>query len=165
MEKEKLKKLLTEDDTWATGEGENEEGVPFILRYRINLHDFAETGEYNTGLVILWNYTPEDDSLMATADDMDLMGKVEDSLVAALEGDLQAVLAFVFTGLSQREWHWYTNDVEESGRRINEALSEFDELPLELSAEEDPEWTEYFAILDGAAGEESENGTEEEEEN
>lgn len=166
MNKDQLKKIITEEDLWTGGEGENEEGLPFLLRYRNNLQHFVETGNYNTGLIILWNYTSEDDSLMAGTEEMGLMQKVEDTLVAALEDDLQAVLAFVFTGLNQREWHWYTTDPEESGKRINDALAEFDELPIELSAEEDPEWTEYYAIMDGATSEEgSEEGTEEEEEN
>ena len=64
------------------------------------------------------------------------MQNVEDALIDSLESDLQSVLAFVYTGQNQREWHWYSSDVKETGKRINAALSEFDGLPIELSAEE-----------------------------
>ncbi len=35
-----------------------------------------------------------------------------------------------------------------TGKRLNEALSNFDALPIDLSAVEDPEWSEYNAVLE-----------------
>lgn len=153
--------LVTEQDTWTISEGENE-GTPFILRFRPQLKDFIATGRFNERLTIIWLYQSDDRSLMPSDEDADKMKAMEDALVEAMELDLQAVLAFVYTGQDQKEWHWYSTDIQESGKRINEALAAFDKLPIELSFEVDPEWTEYNSVLSGAeagaAESESDNG-------
>jgi hypothetical protein len=147
----KLIQLVTEDDTWTLAEGESD-GTPFMLRYRPNLQEFIAAAKYNRRLVIAWQYDADNSSLMPSDEEVALMEEVENSLVDILENDVQAVLAFVYTGQNQKEWHWYSSDMEETGNRLNEALSAFDELPLELSSEDDPEWTEYLAVLAGADG-------------
>jgi hypothetical protein len=159
----KLLQLVTEEDIWTLAEGESE-GTPFMLRYRPNLQEFIATAKYNRRLAIVWKYQSDNSSLMPADEDVALMEAVENALVDLLENDVQAVLAFVYTGQNQKEWHWYSSDMEETGNRLNEALSAFDVLPLELSSEDDPEWAEYLALLenveqsapeDGADGEPS----------
>lgn len=145
---ENLKKLITDDDTWTGAEGEND-GKPFLLRFRPHLQGFITTNKYNKRLTISWNYDSDDSSLMPSDDQLELMQDVEDALVDTLENDLQSVLAFVYTGQNQREWHWYSSDINETGKRLNEALADFDQLPIELSVEDDPEWSEYNAVLEG----------------
>ncbi len=145
---ENLKKLITDDDTWTGAEGENGD-KPFLLRFRPHLQDFITTNKYNKRLTISWNYDSADSSLMPGDDELELMQDVEDALVDTLEKDIQSVLAFVYTGHNQREWHWYSCDINETGKRLNEALADFDQLPIELSAEDDPEWREYNAVLEG----------------
>ena len=144
-----LRLLITEEDTWTATEGENE-NIPFLLRFRPHLQSFIETKEYNKRLVISWNYESEDDSLLPSKQDMELMEEVENSLVDSFETDVQAVLAFVYTGNNLREWHWYTRDITETGHRLNEALADFERLPVGLVAEDDEEWEEYHAVLEGA---------------
>jgi hypothetical protein len=144
-----LRQRITENDTWTSAEGEND-GTPFLLRFRPHLQDFIATNKYNKRLTILWNYNSEDSSLMPSNDEMDSMKDVEDILVDNLENDIQSVLAFVYTGQNQREWHWYSSDINVTGKRLNKALSGFDKLPIEISSEDDPDWSEYNAVLEGA---------------
>lgn len=144
-----LAQLITEKDIWTGAEGENE-GTPFILRFRPHLQDFIAVNRYHKHLTITWPYTSDNDSLMPGNTDTNLMSEVENSLVEALESDVHAVLAFVYTGQNQREWHWYSSDIAETGKRLNEALSYFERLPIELTAEDDPEWEEYLSVLEGA---------------
>lgn len=153
---ENLKQLITEGDTWTGAEGEKD-GTPFLLRFRPHLQDFITTNKYNKRLTILWRYNSDDSSLMPSDEEMELMQDVEDALIDTLENDVQSVLSFVYTGQNQREWQWYSTDMNETGKRINEALSDFDELPIELSAEDDPEWSEYNAVLEGVSDNESED--------
>jgi hypothetical protein len=150
-----LKQLITDNDTWSAGEGENE-GTPFILRYRPHLQDFIATKKFNKHLTITWQYESDDDLLLPTDEDIDLMQEVENALVDTFETDLQCVLAFVYIGQNQKEWHWYSSDIKETGLRLNKALDNFDELPLDLSSEDDPDWEEYKAVLEGAVGAEEE---------
>ena len=146
---DKLKSLITDQETWTAAEGEND-SVPFLLRFRPNLQAFIATKNYNKRLTLLWNYDSDDVSLMPDKETMELMEKVESSLVDILESDLQSILSFVYLGHNQKEWHWYSSDIVETGKRLNEALSNFDVLSIELSSEDDPEWNEYNAVLEGA---------------
>jgi hypothetical protein len=151
-----LRQLITDGDTWTSAEGEND-GAPFLLRFRPHLQDFIATNKYNKRLTILWQYNSNDTSLMPSGKEIELMEDVENTLVNTLESDVQSVLAFVYTGQNQREWHWYSIDINETVKRLNEALSNFEELPIELSAEDDPDWSEYNVVLEGADDSESED--------
>jgi len=144
-----LRRLIIDNDTWTNAEGEND-GTPFLLRFRPRLQDFIATNKYNSQLTILWRYHSDDSSLMPSNDEMKLMKDVEDALINTLENDIQSVLAFVYTGQNQRKWHWYSSDISETRQRLNKTLSGFDNLPIELSSEHDPEWSEYNAVLEGA---------------
>ncbi|QOW09883.1 DUF695 domain-containing protein [Kaistella flava (ex Peng et al. 2021)] len=144
-----LESLITDQETWTSAEGSND-GVIFLLRFRPNLQAFISTEKYNERITLTWNYDSDDSSLMPTEKEMELMEKVENSLVDVLENDLQAILSFVYLGDNQKQWHWYSSNVEETGKRINDALSDFEILPIELSSEEDPKWSEYNAVIDGA---------------
>jgi hypothetical protein len=146
-----LKKLITDDDVWSAGEGENE-GTPFILRYRPHLQDFIATEKYTKRLTIIWQYESDDELLLPNDEDIDLMQEVENALVDSLENDLQCVLAYVYVGQNQKEWHWYSSDIKVTGLRLNEALDEFDQLPIELSSDDDPNWEEYKAVLEAGIG-------------
>jgi len=155
-----LIQLLNEKDLWSVAEGENE-GTPFLLRFRPHLNEFIETKRYNERLTIVFPYDSDDDSLMPTDEETELLSDIEDALVEVLEKDVQAVLAFVYTGQNQKEWHWYSTDISETGRRLNDALSNFGKLPLELSAEDDPDWIEYNSVLEGADDSEYEDSEDE----
>jgi len=121
-----------------------------MLRYRPNLQEFIATAKYNKRLTIIWQYDSDNSALMPSDEDVALMEDVENALLAIFENDVQAVLAFVYTGQNQNEWHWYSADIEETGNRLNEALSAFDVLPIDLSSEDDPEWAEYLAVPESA---------------
>ena len=131
------------NDTWKAGEGEID-GTPFIIRYRPHLHNFIETGTYNHRMEMVWLYKSPNPALMPEEDEYESMREAEDRLAAAFEKDALAVLAFVYTGHNQQVWHWYTHDLKSAGIRMNEALAGWDELPLELYVEDDPEWDEYL---------------------
>ena len=146
---ENLIRLVNEKDLWTVAEGENEE-TPFILRFRPHLKDFTATKKYNKRLTVLFPYASDNSSLMPGDEETELLGKIEDALVEILEKDVQAVLAFVYTGQNQKEWSWYTTDISETGKRLNEALSVFDKLPIELIVEDDPDWNKYNSVLEGS---------------
>lgn len=144
-----LKRLVNENDSWTAAEGENNGNI-FLLRFRPHLQRFIETGKYDKRLIITWSYESIDSSLLPSESDLEFMEEVENSLVEILENDVEAVLAFVYTCDNEREWNWYIKDKEETIKRLNKALSEFDKLPIELTMEEDKDWSEYKFVLEGA---------------
>jgi len=135
------------NDTWF-GIESTDNGHPFLIRGRNDVHAFQKTGRYGYRIDIIWEYKPDDDSLMPAPGDLSLMGEVENLLVEQLEHDYQSILAFVFTGNNKRVWYWYTQDKEEFSIRINDALSALAKLPIELFSEPDPNWLTYNDILD-----------------
>lgn len=135
------------NDTWDGVESERD-GAPFILHFRPFLQNFIETKKYNKRLDIIWTYNSPDSSSMPADEDMEFMDKVEDALVDILEKDQQAVLSFIYTGQNQQVWYWYSSDIDETIERLNEALANFEQLPIELNPVDDPEWTEYNGVLE-----------------
>lgn len=117
-----LKVLVSNKDTWTTAEG-SFENAPFLLRFRPHLKPFIDSGKFDNRLIILWVYKTDDSCMLPSKDDMALMATVEDTLVASLETDVQAILSFVYTNNGHKEWHWHTRDSNESKKRINQALA------------------------------------------
>ena len=142
------------DDSWKGVEFFTDDDVPGLVRFRPNLQNFIETGSYLQRMDIIWTYESTDDSLMPDQSTMDLMSAVEDALVAAFEVDNQTILTFVFTSDNERWWAFYTTNIDITGPRLNEALAAFDPLPINISVEDDPEWNEYFGVLEDFGGDE-----------
>lgn len=94
-------------------------------------------------------YISHDESNMPDDSQVELMDEVEELLIDQLERDLEGILAFVFTGNSQRVWYWYCKDSKVVIERVNIALSAFKEkLPIEIFSTQDPEWDEYNNLID-----------------
>ncbi|MEM1135492.1 MAG: DUF695 domain-containing protein [Bacteroidota bacterium] len=145
-----LKSQITENDTWTVAEGDYE-NTPFILRFRPNLIDFIDTKEYRQRHTITCKYQSDDASLMPESEDFEYMGTIENHLVAALEGELIAVLAFIYTGQNHKEWHWYVKEIEKANRKIKAVSEKFNRLQLAIQIEDEPDWKAYNAILQEVA--------------
>lgn len=134
-------------DEWTLAEGDIE-GRPSVLRFRPSLSKVLGNPRLPRRLVVTWEYGDDGGTGMPdpeTSEDLEIF---EDALHEALDGDRTAVLAFVFTHIGVREWHYYFSDIEAVGERINEALSEQPDLPIEIKAFDDPDWNEMSAVLE-----------------
>ena len=155
MMQENLIELITNKDEWVLSEGEND-GYPFILRFRPHLGPFIDSKIYNIRLIVIGPYQSESENLMLMSDKQSFFfKKLEDAIILEVEHDLKAILAFVYTGNNQREWHFYTNDLEEMEVRLNKILGEMDYPELiDLQFDNDPDWEEYCAVIAGAIDDE-----------
>ena len=77
-----------------------------------------------------------------------LMEQVTDSLKAVLKKDPVAVLTGIYTGAGERNWVFYTMSLHIFSKKFNEALADFEMLPLEFYADNDPDWLEYKELLE-----------------
>lgn len=59
-----------------------------------------------------------------------------------------AILAFVITQDGCANLNFYTASSEWFFERLNEALADKPPVPIEITAEEDPRWSEYLAVLE-----------------
>ena len=132
-------------DAWNIAKGKNPE-KPTVLRFRPSLKDALGDANYPQRLMIVWQYEPVNASGMPSDTQSADMKDFEDMLIEALDPDRLAVLAFVFTTAGSREWHFYLSDVSEVGIRINKALANIPQLPIELTIEHDPEWDELRQV-------------------
>ena len=130
-------------ESWVVDEGELENGLPFILRFREDLPDERELKKLNTLIVISWLFETENGTGMPTDEVLNQMEDFENLLDDALVEKGTARLMTVFTGEGVREWQFYTDDEEFFMRKFNEAMADKPVLPLEIEALEDENWDAY----------------------
>lgn len=105
------------------------------------------TGKYNDRIEITWKYTPDKNG-MPDFKTSSLMEQVTDALNNAFTKDSAAVMTGIYTGDSERNWVFYTLNPKKFQYMLNDALKDFELLPITLYAEKDPEWNEYREMKD-----------------
>ena len=65
----------------------------------------------------------------------------EERFCQAVEQDACAVLSAVLTFDGARQWVFYTDDVKGCAERLGAMPQETEPYPLELTAQDDPEWS------------------------
>jgi len=133
-------------DAWSIAKGKNPER-PSVLRFRPSLESFLGDENYPRRLMIVWQFEAADATGMPTDTQSADMKDFENMLIDVLDPDRLAVLAFVYTTGGTREWHFYLSDVSEVGIRINQALSNIPQLPIDLTVEDDPNWDELRQVF------------------
>jgi hypothetical protein len=141
------------EDTWATANG-SIDGRLSTVRYRPGLSSALGHPALPRRLLITWEYG--DDGESGQPSDETELHAFERTLHEALDRDRSAVLAFVFTHLGVREWHYYAGDLDLIDDKINEALADQPDLPISIKAFDDPQWTELAAVLRRIQGEPAE---------
>lgn len=137
-----------QQDPWSLSEGRIGDS-PAIVRARQFL-PHAAPSSHSALFVADWNYEDTAENGMPTDDDAARMEAFENALVCAFEreNDSICVLYAVITCDGHREWKFYCRDIPEAQDALNEALSVFeDALPIELRAEDDPEWSDYTELM------------------
>ncbi len=133
--------MAKEEDGW-TSPTESESGKLIMVTGRRDVDLFMSNPKFNIRIEITWKYDG-DASGMPDKTTSETMEKVQDALQTMFIKDPVAVLTGIYTGDNERNWVYYTLSTHIFGRKLNEALSEFALLPIEIYAENDPEWNEY----------------------
>ena len=133
---------LNVSSEWWTAPTESEDGHLIIVTGRSDIDHLRRTGKYNVRIEITWLYTPAEDG-MPDYETSSLMEKVTDTLNATFDSDPVGIMTGIYTGDSERNWIFYCISVNIFCRKLNEALSAFETLPISLSAYTDPKWCEY----------------------
>lgn len=133
---------MAESGQWWTAPTQSESGRLIMVTGRGDVKKFIDNPRFNIRVTVTWRY--EGDSMgMPDTSTSELMQQAQDCLEAAFTKDPVAVMTGIYTGDDERNWVFYTLSLNIFGRKINEALAELPLLPLEISAENDPEWNEY----------------------
>lgn len=134
--------------TWLTSplETENPEGNLVLATVRKDVRKFIDNPRFRYRVEVVWRYTLADAGMPSEADS-ELMEQVQEAIEKTLDKDPVAVLTGVYTGDGERDLVFYTLSLHIFQRKFNEILEPFPLLPLEFSAEEDPNWEEYRTML------------------
>ncbi len=133
---------MAKEEDWWTSPTESESGKLIMVTGRRDVDLFMSNPKFNIRIEITWKYDG-DASGMPDKTTSETMEKVQDALQTMFIKDPVAVLTGIYTGDNERNWVYYTLSTHIFGRKLNEALSEFALLPIEIYAENDPEWNEY----------------------
>ncbi len=133
---------MNNNTDWWTAPTESESGRLIMVTGRRNIDKFKNNPRFNIRVEITWKYSG-DGSGMPDLATSTLMESVQDSLTEAFRKDPMAVLTGIYTGDDERNWVFYTCSTHIFGRKLNEALAEFELLPITIYTENDPDWNEY----------------------
>jgi hypothetical protein len=133
-----LSKFL-DDDEWAGVAGRHLT-IPFNLRYRMAVLTKTQPDGYDQLLKVAWTFVMKNSIAMPEKEDAQRMYAFERSFCKSIKWGCMAILTAVFTFEGTRQWIFYTKDVEECRRRLDQLLSRTP-YPLELNSQPDPEWS------------------------
>lgn len=128
---------------WWTAPCDGNDGTLVMVTCREDIGRFRDNPRFSIRITISWRYS---DNGMPDTETAALMGCVTSQLGRAFDKDPVAVLTGIYTGEGERTWVFYTLSTHIFGRKLNESLSELPLLPLSISAENDPEWSEYAEV-------------------
>ncbi|MEG4208361.1 DUF695 domain-containing protein [Microcoleus sp. Pol7_A1] len=136
---------------WATAVSRHHtEDRAIVFRYVKTFTPQFNRSSQPDRIILVWNY--KSDSGMPSVKERQMMDKLEDSLSPTIEGDGFATLALVSTGENSREWIYYARSEDEFMVRLNAALKDSPEYPIEIHAAPDPAWETYEEFFSGLSG-------------
>ncbi|WP_455497816.1 DUF695 domain-containing protein [Coprobacter sp.] len=135
------------ENNWFTTISETESGAMIIVCGREDMELYARSGKFKKRAEIYWRYNGDAKGMPSEAEAR-LMEPVQDVLQKAMEKDKLAILTGVYTGDNERTWIFYTRNVPAFGEMLNKVLAPFEQLPIEIYTEKDPDWNEYSEMYE-----------------
>ena len=129
-------------DWWTAPTEAHESGRLVMVTGRRDVETFRNNPKFNIRIEVSWPYEA-DKSGMPDEATAQLMEKATDALKEVLRKDPVAVMTGIYTGDGRRDWVFYTLSTRIFQNKLNQALADLPLLPLEVSAENDPDWEEY----------------------
>lgn len=124
-----------------------------MIRAREDILGLLPAPALTTRVMVSWMCRAPLESGLPSSDDYDELGDFEGTLVNFVEEG--AILAFVYTTEGVVEYNFYTSDSEWFLERLNEAMSDKGDVPIEITAESDADWSEYRTLMSAVGDAES----------
>jgi len=136
---------IPSDGEWFLAEAE---GAASVIRARQDLLPRALDSGLTQRVVVTWRCRAPLESGLPSEADYEEIAQFEELLVRFLEHG--AILAFVITEDGGANLNFYTSSQDWFLERLADALTDELMMRIELSGEEDPDWSEYQAVLEAA---------------
>lgn len=130
------------EETWWTSPLEDEDGNRIMVTGRGDIQKFRKDPKFSIRVNITIPYEPDAEG-MPKGKEAAMLEQIVDLIQEQLKKDPVAVLTGIYTGAGKREMVFYTLSTHIFNKKLNAALAELPLLPLEITAENDPEWAEY----------------------
>lgn len=124
---------------WAGAEAVRH-GKPLVIRLR-RFSQIPLGDSFPYLFSIVFKYDICDESALPTTNQYEIIKIFEDDVLDFLERSGNLIITLIETGNGAVQYYLYTWDVDETAAQIDRLAD--DNLPLEFSADEDHEWTEY----------------------
>lgn len=125
-------------DLWSVGEARIN-GLPVVVRFRTGLPPESDRQRNDNLIIITWPYQGIE-SGMPGDEDKARTNRFEEAIEQGFEHSDVGVQVACLTGNHQKEWRYYTPDVEAFLNAFNQCLAGHPEYPLELRMFKDPDW-------------------------
>ena len=137
--------MSIENIDWWTAPANADDGSERLVMVtgRRDVTKFRNNPKFTIRIEITWPYDEATTAGMPDDDKAALMGEATDALLEVLDKDPVAVMTGIFTGAGNRTWVFYTLSTHIFQKKLNEALAELPTLPLQIIAENDPDWEAY----------------------
>lgn len=130
-----------------TSPTETADGRLVMATGRLDVEKFRSNPRFTIRVDVSWIYNDAPDATMPSEADAAIMEEATDNFNRILEKDPVAVLTGIYTGAGRRDWVFYTASTNIFNKKLNEALAPLPLLPLQITAENDPEWAEYDEMI------------------
>lgn len=138
---------MADNEDWWTAPTESEDGQLIMVTGRRDIDKFRNNPRFSIRVEITWLYNSERQG-MPDRSTSELMEKATDAMTSVFKKDPVAVMTGIYTGAGERNWIFYTLSTHIFQKKINEALSDFETLPITIYAENDAGWEEYSEMKD-----------------
>ena len=139
-------KMDADDKSWRLAQGKLR-GLPIYYRVRTGLESKISPQSHPERFYITWSFEGENESGLPDESINSQMAEFEDALMDRLGKEDLCIIYSICTYNSAREWTAYTSSSERTVEAFNEVASAFGRLPIELRAEDDPQWEDYRQLL------------------
>lgn len=128
---------------WWTAPAETDDGRLIMVSGRSDVDKFRKNPRFKIRVEVVWPYDTAPGAGMPGDADAETMGVATDNFTEILEKDPVAVMTGIFTGAGERTWVFYTPSTNIFQKKLNEAFAPLPLLPLQITAENDPDWEAY----------------------
>lgn len=125
-------------DMWAVGEAQIN-GLPVVVRFRTGLPSESDRQLNENLIIITWAYQGIETG-MPNDEDKQRTNAFEEAIEHGFERSDAGVQVACLTGNHQKEWRYYTPNVEAFLDAFNACLAGHPVYPVELRMFKDPDW-------------------------
>jgi len=123
---------------WAVGEAQIN-GLPVVVRFRTGLPSESDRQVNENLIIITWAYQGIETG-MPNDEDKQRTNAFEEAIEQGFENADAGVQVACLTGNHQKEWRYYTPNVEAFLDAFNACLAGHPVYPVELRMFKDPDW-------------------------